>query len=232
MTVANFITTIRIILAPVFVIYLIDDRFLSALVVFVICGVSDGADGLVARLYNQKSRIGTILDPLADKMILVAAFVVSGVRGLLPSWLPVLVISRDVLILLGVLVLYLTGLKFTLRPSLLSKATTCLQFITVIAVLAREFLTLPGGFFAGLFILTGALTVSSGLHYMTLWFRFMGEGAGNRDMRRSRGPTRPSRYPRTSSSRGSTAEMSRPAQNAGPSPLSMRARTPAASASS
>ncbi len=85
MTVPNLITTIRIILAPVFIIYLINDQFLSALVVFVICVASDGLDGLVARLFNQKSTLGTYLDPLADKILLVSAFITLAVRGYLPS---------------------------------------------------------------------------------------------------------------------------------------------------
>ena len=95
MTVPNLITTLRIILAPIFIIYLINDQFLSALIVFLLCGISDGLDGFVARVLNQKSTIGSFLDPLADKIILVAAFIVLGVRGFLPSWLVVMVIARE-----------------------------------------------------------------------------------------------------------------------------------------
>jgi cardiolipin synthase len=87
MTIPNLITVSRIILAPVFVIYLINDRLNSALIVFLICMISDGVDGMVARLFNQKSRLGAYLDPLADKILLVTAFVLLGVRGYLPSWL-------------------------------------------------------------------------------------------------------------------------------------------------
>ncbi len=109
MTVPNLITTIRIILAPVFIIYLINDQFLSALVVFVLCVASDGLDGLVARLFNQKSTLGSYLDPLADKILLVAAFITLSVRGYLPSWLTVLVIARDVMIMLGIFFYFSTG---------------------------------------------------------------------------------------------------------------------------
>ena len=177
MTVPNLITTIRIILAPIFIIYLLDDRFLSALIVFVLCGVSDGLDGLVARLFNQKSNLGAYLDPMADKILLVSAFIALSVLGPLPAWLTVTVIARDLLILLGVFVLFLNGREFTVRPSILSKITTCLQFILVMAVLAKDFLSFPSMFYPFFFYLTALSTIISGLHYMHYWFKMMGEGA-------------------------------------------------------
>ena len=105
MTIPNLITSIRIILVPVFIIYIINDDFYSALVVFILAGLSDGADGLIARLFDQKSKLGAFLDPLADKFLLATAFVILSLRAFIPSWLTVLVISRDVLILVGVLLL-------------------------------------------------------------------------------------------------------------------------------
>ena len=178
MTVPNLITTIRIILTPIFVIYLINDQFLSALIVFLLCGISDGLDGFVARVFNQKSTIGSFLDPLADKLILVASFIVLGVRGFLPPWLAVMVIARDVLILLGVLMLYLMGANFVVKPSILSKITTCLQFVIPIAILSRDYLSLPSEPYTYLYLLTAVFTISSGLHYMYYWFKVMGDRAG------------------------------------------------------
>jgi cardiolipin synthase len=176
MTIPNLITCLRIILAPVFIIYLIQDEFLPALVVFIVAGISDGADGLIARVFNQKSRIGSFLDPLADKILLVAAFVTLAVRGYVPAWLTVLAISRDILILLGVLILFLSKGDLAIRPSFLSKATTCLQLLTVFVVLSAGYI----GFFTKishyLFLLTGLFTIMSGLHYMRYWFHAMGEG--------------------------------------------------------
>jgi cardiolipin synthase len=187
MTVPNLITTIRIILTPVFVIYLIQDEFFSALIVFILCGISDGVDGFVARVFNQKSRLGTYMDPLADKIVLATGFVVLAVRGLLPSWLAVTVLARDVLILLGVLVMALNRVELKIRPSIISKITTCLQFLTVIAVLSRNRLPFPPWSHLCLFYTTGLFTISSGLHYMHYWFRFMGENAGERKENRSNG---------------------------------------------
>jgi len=177
MTVPNLITTIRIILTPVFVIYLINDDFTLALIVFAICGVTDGADGLVARIFNQKSSLGAFLDPLADKILLVAAFIVLAVREFFPSWLTVLVISRDIMILLGVLILMINRLEIVIKPTIVSKITTCLQFITVIVVLSKDIFILPSKFYFALFSITAIFTISSGLHYMHYWFRLIGEGA-------------------------------------------------------
>jgi len=185
MTVPNLITAIRIILAPVFIIYLINDQFILALIVFVICGVSDGIDGLIARIFNQKSTLGTYLDPIADKIVLVSAFIALSVRSSLPPWLTVMVIARDIMIFLGVFVLFLNRLDLNIKPSILSKITTCLQFITVIAVLSKEYLPFSSNYFLYIFYITALFTISSGLHYMYYWFKVMGDGADDSERSKS-----------------------------------------------
>jgi cardiolipin synthase len=187
MTIPNLITAFRIILAPVFVIYLINDRLNSALVVFLICMISDGIDGMVARLFNQKTRLGAYLDPLADKILLVTAFVLLAARGYLPSWLTVTAIARDVMILLGVLVLHLNRLEIKIRPSAVSKINTCLQFITLFMVLLKGYVLLPSVVYDALYYITAAFTIISGLHYMQFGLRIMGEGTGNSTGRGERG---------------------------------------------
>ncbi len=178
MTVPNLITTLRIILAPIFIIFVINDQLQFALAVFALCCVTDGLDGMVARLFRQKSKLGAYLDPIADKILLVATFIALSVRGFLPPWLTVTVIARDILILLGVVVLFFARMEFApIKPSMVSKITTCFQFASVIAVLSKGYLfTLPLEGYRYLFYSTGLLTVSSGLHYMHYWFKMMGEG--------------------------------------------------------
>ncbi len=175
MTVPNLITSLRIILAPIFIIYLIREDFTAALILFIIAGLSDGADGLIARLFNQKSKLGSYLDPLADKILLIAAFVVLAVHGFIPPWLTVLAISRDILILLGVLFFFLNGMDIVIRPSLASKITTCLQLGTIFIVLARNSLPQLTELETPLFWITGLATITSGLHYMYYWFKLMSE---------------------------------------------------------
>lgn len=174
MTLPNLITGLRIILTPILAIYLIREDFLGALIVFVIAGLSDGADGLIARAFHQKSRLGACLDPLADKLLLLTAFITLSVRHFIPSWLTVVVISRDVLILLGVLILFLSRMEVTIHPSILSKTTTCLQLGTVFVVLSRDYFPLLSHLKTHVFWLTGFFTIASGLHYMHYWFRVMG----------------------------------------------------------
>ncbi|MFO7599844.1 MAG: CDP-alcohol phosphatidyltransferase family protein [Candidatus Desulfacyla sp.] len=177
MTIPNLITTLRIILVPIFIIYLINERFLEALTVFVIAGLSDGADGLLARLLNQKSRLGSFLDPLADKFLLIAAFVILAAGGFIPPWLTVTVITRDILILLGVLILFLTKQDIAIHPSIISKLTTCLQLVTVFLVLSGNHFHLFSSIIPIVYIITGIFTIASGLHYMRSWFQMMGEGS-------------------------------------------------------
>jgi cardiolipin synthase len=116
------------------------------------------------------------MDPLADKILLVTAYVILASRGHLPSWLTVIVISRDFLILLGVLILSITRSEFTIKPSVLSKITTCLQLVTVFVALTRGHLDLLTKLDDYFYWLTAALTIASCLHYMRAWFTFVGGG--------------------------------------------------------
>ncbi len=175
MTVPNLITSLRIILVPIFIIYLLNDNLLSALIVFVLAGVSDAADGLVARLFNQKSKLGAILDPIADKILLNAAFVVLAVQDLAPSWLTVIVISRDILIMLAVLILFLNKENVAMKPAFVSKTTTCLQLATVFCILTTDYFPFLIRINPYLFLTTALFTIISFLHYLRQWFRIMGE---------------------------------------------------------
>jgi cardiolipin synthase len=175
-TIPNLLTCLRIILTPLFVIYIIDGRPQAALIVFVIAGISDGADGFIARVFNQKSRIGSYLDPLADKILLVAAFVTLAARDFIPAWLTVIVISRDVLILLGVLLLLLYHGDATIKPSGVSKLTTCFQLVTVFLSLAATLFLSLNKINPYLYWVTCILTISSGLHYMHYWLGAMSQG--------------------------------------------------------
>ncbi|MBW2142856.1 MAG: CDP-alcohol phosphatidyltransferase family protein [Deltaproteobacteria bacterium] len=180
MTIPNLITILRIILTPIFIIFLLNDAYLPALILFVVAGISDAVDGLIARLFNQKSKLGAFLDPLADKILLVSAFVVLSAKNDVYAWLAVVVISRDFLILLGVLILFLNSQDFTFKPSIVSKMTTCMQLATVFVALfvavSADHSPHLHQFSICLFWATGLLTVISCLHYMRQWFRMMGEG--------------------------------------------------------
>src|SRR5437016_8802875 len=163
----NLITLGRLALAPAFVLVLIDGNYTAALVLFFVAGVSDGIDGLIAKRFHYESRLGAILDPAADKILLVSAYVVLTVLGHLPVWLVVVVAFRDLLIVGGYLLYTSMYGPVHMRPSLLSKLNTVLQIALIVVVLAAQ----AAGFsdrgaiqwlvYAGL-----VSTVASGAHYL------------------------------------------------------------------
>jgi cardiolipin synthase len=166
-TIPNLITLFRILLTPLFIIFLIQGRYNRALMVFLLAGVSDLADGLIARGWQQKSRLGSYLDPLADKLLLGASFVTLSIYKQIPSWLTVMVLSRDVALTLGVLLLRLSDYPLVIRPSLAAKLTTTAQLATVLLVLLAKIWGLPPpGLLRAFFWLSAALTAVSGIHYV------------------------------------------------------------------
>lgn len=174
----NILTVLRILVTPLFVICLIRDLHGYALLIFVFAGLSDGLDGLIARMFNQRSELGAVLDPIADKLLLTAAYISLGILKDIPGWLAVIVISRDVLILTGIAVLTFSEISFDIRPSLISKWTTAFQ-ILMIAV------TLLGFQFGGVEIVkpalgwaTATMTVLSGLHYTYIGLHILQTGYG------------------------------------------------------
>jgi cardiolipin synthase len=178
----NILTVLRILIAPMFVILLLRDLHGLALLAFVLAGVSDGLDGLIARMYNQRSDLGAVLDPIADKLLLTAAYVSLGVLAHIPGWLAVVVISRDVLIVTGIAVLSFCRIDFEIRPSRISKWTTAAQILTIgVALLNFQ---LPAARFLHLLCwATALMTVISGLHYTYLGLGILQAGFDSRSHR-------------------------------------------------
>lgn len=167
----NAITLTRIALVPVFILLAKDQDYLPALLVFALAGASDGLDGFIARHYNLHTRLGAILDPVADKTLLVSAYVMLSVLGHIPFWLVLSVVFRDVLIVGGYIVYTLVFGPAHMRPSLLSKFNTLMQVVLVVAVLVQQAAVLPLApwLVDGLIYLTLATTIGSGLHYLWSW---------------------------------------------------------------
>jgi len=172
----NFITFLRIGAIPIFLILLTDERYTEALVVFIFAGITDSLDGLIARLMDSRTTLGAFIDPLADKLLLISSFVILAFLGFIPRWLTVLVISRDVIILSGFIVLFfVTGHSIEVRPSFVGKACTFFQLLTVILTLValhNAHWTFPLVWHVTL-TLAGAATVISGLQYLSralVWF--------------------------------------------------------------
>jgi cardiolipin synthase len=164
----NLLTLLRLIFLPFAVIAVLDGHYGWALVIFVVAGISDGLDGLLARLMEQKTTLGQYLDPVADKLLLSTLFVVLSATHKIPWGVTVLVFSRDIMILIICTLLYVTGAMKIFRPSLLGKANTVSQILTVLFVLLHEVSSQPWiawGRKEGLNT-TIVLTILSGVHYV------------------------------------------------------------------
>jgi cardiolipin synthase len=173
----NFLTLIRIIAIPVFLVLLASHLYFDALLVFVLGGLTDALDGFLARRMNQKTSLGAVLDPIADKLLLMSSFIMLGMMGALPLWLVVLVVSRDAVILIGyVTISFLAGAAPEVQPTLSGKLSTAFQLLTigvVLAMLADSRLLEPWMDDALIYI-TAAVTVISGVQYLyrgLLWLQ-------------------------------------------------------------
>lgn len=164
----NLLTLLRLIFIPFIVIAVQQQKYEWALAIFVFAGITDGLDGLLARIFNQKTVLGQYLDPIADKLLLSTMFLVLSVFHLIRWPVTVLVFSRDILILIICTLLYATGAMKIFRPSVLGKANTVAQIITVPFALLAEVSParwVHAGKHFGIYA-TVALTILSGVHYL------------------------------------------------------------------
>ena len=180
MNIPNFLSLLRIILVPVIVIFLIQGLYAKALIIFVIAGITDALDGALARLLNKQTELGSFLDPLADKILLSTSFISLAIFGLIPSWLAVIVISRDFIILLGLLILSMMSVTYEIKPVFVSKVTTTLQIATVFFALLLKTVTydiISYDWIVILSWLTASFTVFSGLIYIIKGIKFINRTA-------------------------------------------------------
>jgi cardiolipin synthase len=177
----NILSLLRILMVPLFVIFLIREMYAAALFIFVFAGLTDGLDGFLARYFNQHTVLGAFLDPAADKLLLTAAFITLAFQQTVPAWLTVVVFSRDVLIILGLATLRFTHTAFEIQPTMLSKVNTAVQLLTIFLVLLEFQLSGPIPFRESMFWLTGTLTILSGLHYIYLGLAIMQAESGKQE---------------------------------------------------
>ncbi|HMN87732.1 MAG TPA: CDP-alcohol phosphatidyltransferase family protein [Bauldia sp.] len=174
-TIPNIITLGRLFLVPLAIWLIVSGDHVGAFWIFILAGVSDGVDGFLARQFNMRSVLGSYLDPLADKALLVSIYVTLAVIGDIPVWLTILIVSRDVLIVGGVLLAALLGMPIAMKPHIVSKANTAAQIVLAGLVLAD--LAFPADltmFRLAMIYIVGLLTIASALVYVVDWVRHMG----------------------------------------------------------
>jgi cardiolipin synthase (CMP-forming) len=180
MNIPNFLSLLRIILVPVIVIFLIENEYAKALLIFTLAGLTDALDGTLARLLNKQTELGAFLDPIADKILLTTSFVALAIFRLIPSWLTVIVISRDFIILLGIMILSMMSVKYEIKPLFVSKITTALQIGTVFfSLFLKSFACdiMSHNLIIILCWLTAIFTIISGLFYIFKGIRFINRTA-------------------------------------------------------
>jgi cardiolipin synthase len=193
-TIPNVLSLLRMGLTPLFIISVVNGQPVWALSIFVVAGVTDALDGFIARAYGQQSRLGAYLDPIADKLLLMSAYVILAIPGLhpgahIPPWVTVLVIARDLLIVIVALMFYLAiGFK-SFRPTVLSKVNTIVQVVTAVVALASGVWLgiVPAAEWAG--YLVGVTTLASGVDYIIRAIRIA--AAERRDDPAARPPVAP-----------------------------------------
>jgi cardiolipin synthase len=170
----NIITLGRVILVPIIFWLLVTGNTQAAFYLVVIAGLSDAADGYLAKRFGLETGLGAYLDPLADKLLIVSLYIALGVSKALPLWLVVAVVSRDILIVAAVLVSGVFGQPLQMQPLPISKANTVAQIVLAATVLAAEGFTLQiDGIRTALVWITGMLTVLSLAIYLKTWLRHM-----------------------------------------------------------
>jgi len=162
----NILTLARILLLPFFVLTLIYNQYRYALIIFIAASVTDILDGFIARITGQITDFGKILDPVADKFFLVTSFILMSSIGLIPKWLAIIVISKDLIVVTGSVILYFVTHKLNIEPSLLGKASSASQFFLVGLILFYSNLAETMSVPMPLFSLVALVTSLAGIHYV------------------------------------------------------------------
>ena len=168
----NILTAFRILLVPLVVMFMLEDEFLPALILFAVAGFSDAVDGFLARRYHWTSRIGGLMDPLADKLLMVSSYITLGWLGLIPPWLVGLVILRDLVIVTGAVIYNARIEQVEATPSIVSKLNTLAQILLVLSVLfSQAVFELPALWIDALIYSVVVTIVWSGVGYVWTWGR-------------------------------------------------------------
>lgn len=191
MTIPNLITIGRLFLVPLTIWLIVSGDAATAFWFFVLAGVSDAVDGFLARQFDLRSALGAYLDPLADKALLMSIYITFAILGDIPVWVTILVVSRDVLIIGGVVLAWMLGPPIEMRPRVVSKANTMAQIVLAALVLGDlAFAVDLSSARHVMVIMVGLLTLASALVYVVDWVRHMAAGGTGEAVPREEGRAR------------------------------------------
>ncbi len=174
MTLPNLITIARLFLVPLIVVMITNQRWREAFVIFVIAGISDAIDGLLARRFGMASELGGYLDPVADKALIVSIYITLAMVGVIPVWLVILVVSRDIMIVSAVILSWLMARPVTMAPFGVSKLNTAAQIMFAALMLGTQAFGIDPGLGRDVAqLLVAVLTLGSMAAYLAFWLRHM-----------------------------------------------------------
>lgn len=177
MTLPNLITVARLFLVPLVIAMILEGRWQAAFVIFVVAGISDAVDGMLARRFGMASELGAYLDPIADKALIVSIYITLAFVGAVPAWLVVLVVSRDAMIVTAVILCWLMAKPMVMAPFAVSKLNTGAQIIFAALLLGSRAFAIdlgPVGQVGQLVV--ALLTLGSMTAYLAFWLRHMAAG--------------------------------------------------------
>ena len=166
LTLANRLTILRILMTPVIIVLLLYRQLGAALALFVLAGITDGLDGFIARSRGQRTALGMVLDPVADKLLLMSVVIVLSILKELPWWFAVIVVSRDVILIGGAFILYIFVGQVSMPPSWLGKLTTGFQILTVLLTMLDNFVPSLQCTVFPVAVVALACTIGSALQYV------------------------------------------------------------------
>jgi cardiolipin synthase (CMP-forming) len=176
MNVPNLLSLFRILITFFFILAVYHDRLDYALYLFILQGVTDLLDGFIARVMSKKTDLGAYLDPIADKIMLVGAFIMLSIKGIVPVWLPALIILKDLVVAVGFFILYRLGRTFKPVPTIFGKITTTCQITTVLFILFAQIFSWSNEWAYNTFIVvTAFFTVLTGCHYVYVGIQMVRE---------------------------------------------------------
>ncbi len=167
----NVITGTRILCVPCLIWMLFQQQFERSLILVLFMGVSDALDGFLARCYNWKTTLGAYLDPIADKLMLLTAFIAFAALGWIPWWLAALIVARDVILMIGAISYHLVTRKLQMEPLLISKINTCAQIVLAVSLIYSQVNPIHPQILNALMTIVVCTTVASGMQYVLEWSR-------------------------------------------------------------
>jgi cardiolipin synthase (CMP-forming) len=170
----NILTLARLCLVPVIIVMITSHAWLGAFAVFVIAGITDAVDGFIARQFNQRTELGAYLDPLADKALLVSIYITLAIVSIIPSWLAIVVVARDIMIFGAIMLAWVLNNPITIQPLKISKANTFTQIAFAAFILGALAFNISNSMLQDVMTLAVAgLTIASMGAYISLWLKHM-----------------------------------------------------------